>query len=395
VPDNTLAAALRQFEIAEANLVKLEKLWAELFALIPRGIVFGDNPEYEDRCRAFSLIVAALPMIDDWKPELSPADLDEIAQWRFDAKDIGELETEIHVERTIEAPGKEIREYRARFNQKRRELIRDALIKLIDNIDGELQAIRQLAKGQRPSDTLPPDSWLALRGHVDEIDALLGSSVQRPARWSDLRRHMHFGLVGDFIDIEKFDWPSVKKGLRQGLYGAHEPLPSEAEDLSSLVAAKPKGSVTTKLNWSAIDAEAFERLIFSLISAEDNYDNPEWLMKTNAPDRGRDLSATRIIKDTLSGTTRSRVVIQCRHRPDASISVSDIATLKEQMALWGDPRVDALVIATTGRFTADAVATIERQNASDTALRIEMWPESHLERVLASRPSLIAEFGLR
>ena len=51
--------------------------------------------------------------------------------------------------------------------------------------------------------------------------------------------------------------------------------------------------------------------------------------------------------------------------------------------------------ATSGRFTADAVALIEKQNQSDSALRIEMWAESHLERLLASRPALIAEFSLR
>jgi hypothetical protein len=57
--------------------------------------------------------------------------------------------------------------------------------------------------------------------------------------------------------------------------------------------------------------------------------------------------------------------------------------------------VNVLVIAATGRFTADGVAAIEKHNASDSALKIEMWPESHLERLLASRPALIAEFALR
>lgn len=37
----------------------------------------------------------------------------------------------------------------------------------------------------------------------------------------------------------------------------------------------------------------------------------------------------------------------------------------------------------------------ERHNQSDTGLRFEMWPESHLERLLAMRPDLIDEFGLR
>ncbi len=393
--ENPLATALKQFEIAEANLLKLETLWREISDLVPQGIVFGDNPEFEDRSRAFASIIAALPKIDGWKPNDTPVDLDDIAQWRLDAKEVGEFSAEVTVEKTIEAPGKSIREYRARFNQKRRELIRDALISLIDKIDGELHEIHQVAKGLESNDNIPEAAWGTVAAYVDEIDALLGSSVQRPARWLDLRRHIHFGMVGDFNDIEKWDWPSVKKGLRQGLYGAHEPLPMEIDDLSQLVSAKPTGTVTTKLNWPAIDAETFERLVFALISMEENYENPEWLMKTNAADRGRDLSVTRITKDTLSGTTRSRVIIQCRHRPDASVSVSDIATLKEQMALWGDPRVNVLVVATTGRFTADGVAAVEKHNASDSALKIEMWPESHLERLLASRPALIAEFALR
>ena len=43
----------------------------------------------------------------------------------------------------------------------------------------------------------------------------------------------------------------------------------------------------------------------------------------------------------------------------------------------------------------DAVEAIETHNASGNAPKLEMWPESHLERLLAARPALIAEFGLR
>lgn len=67
----------------------------------------------------------------------------------------------------------------------------------------------------------------------------------------------------------------------------------------------------------------------------------------------------------------------------------------EQTKLWPDPRVDVLVIATSGRFTSDAVQWIERHNACGSPPKIEMWPESHLERLLAARPPLIAEFHLR
>ena len=111
----------------------------------------------------------------------------------------------------------------------------------------------------------------------------------------------------------------------------------------------------TRFNWAVLTEDEFERLIFALIANEQGYENPQWLMKTKAPDRGRDLSVTRIVHDSLSGTTRQRVIIQCRHREDKSVSVQDIATLKEQVKLWDKPRVDVLVVATTGRFSADAV----------------------------------------
>lgn len=130
-------------------------------------------------------------------------------------------------------------------------------------------------------------------------------------------------------------------------------------------------------------------------NAESGYENPEWLMKTNAPDRGRDLSVYRIYTDSLGGTIRQRVIIQCKNWQAKSVGPLEIATLKEQMKLWEPPRVDIHVIATSGRFTSDAVAIVEKHNQSDSALRIEMWPESHLERLLASRPGIIAEFGLR
>ena len=61
----------------------------------------------------------------------------------------------------------------------------------------------------------------------------------------------------------------------------------------------------------------------------------------------------------------------------------------------GAPKVDVLIIVTTGRFTSYAVAAIEKHNGGDRALRIQMWAESHLEGLLAERPALIAEFGLR
>jgi hypothetical protein len=151
----------------------------------------------------------------------------------------------------------------------------------------------------------------------------------------------------------------------------------------------------TKLKWHILDDDAFERLVFALISGTPGYENAAWLTQTRAPDRGRDLSVFRVIKDRLTGTIRQRVIIQCRHWLSCSIALAHASEAKDQMKLWTPPTVDVLVIATSGRFTSDAVTWIERHNAEGTAPRIEMWPESHLERLLIERPALIAEFGLR
>lgn len=394
--NNSIMAALEQFEATEANLVKLERLWDEISATIPTGIAFGENVEYEDRARSFDLLVASLPSIGGWKPTATPPDLDTLAQSRLDAMEIDEPSAQVSVERWAEEPGRELREYRFRFNNMRRALIRDALSDLIDQIDADIRAVRAaVGPDAEPRLQLDREVWNSMREHMKQIEVLLGSSVKKPARWSDMMRHIHFGFVGDLHDIEAMDWPEVKGTLRKGLYGVNEAVPVQVEDLSTLVAARPTGPITTALAWPKIDDQTFERLIFTLISDTPGYENPEWLMQTRAPDRGRDLSVTRVIQDELSGTMRHRVVIQCKHWMSRSVSLSDVSSTKEQMALWPNPRVDVMIVATSGRFTADAVTWVEQHNGNGGLPRIEMWPESHLERLLAARPAIIAEFSLR
>jgi hypothetical protein len=129
----------------------------------------------------------------------------------------------------------------------------------------------------------------------------------------------------------------VKLPLRDSLYGDDDAIPVEVADLSELVAAKPRGPVNAKLKWTNVTDEDFERLIFSLISNTPGYENPAWLTKTRAPDRGRDLSVFHVVNDPLLGTARRRIIIQCRHRK-VSVTPADVATLREQMEFWGEPR---------------------------------------------------------
>jgi len=164
-------------------------------------------------------------------------------------------------------------------------------------------------------------------------------------------------------------------------------------DLGELVRARPQGPVSTELNLSLLTPADFERLIFNLIDRTPGYHNPQWLTHTNAPDRGRDLSVARVAQDQLTGTRNSRIILACKRTDSVNLPV--VTDLIAQMKLWEPPRVDELIIASSGRFTTDAVDYVERHNRGAEAMRIEMWPGSHLERLLANRPELIAEFHLR
>ena len=161
---SSLMLALSEFEIAEANLVKLERLWEEISVMLPTGLSFGSSPEFEDRERAFYAVLAALPMIDGWKPDIGIPTPNEVAQWRFDAQEVGGLSALTAVEDAVEDPGKHVREYRARFVQKRRELIRDALVETMDAIDADIQALRKLVADMAKHENVPPRALGLLEG---------------------------------------------------------------------------------------------------------------------------------------------------------------------------------------------------------------------------------------
>ena len=90
--NSSLNDALRKFEVVEANLAKAERVLHEIEAAIPKGVAFGEDPKHENLCRSFYSIFASLPPIDEWLPDITLLDLDEIAQSRLDAQEIGEVE---------------------------------------------------------------------------------------------------------------------------------------------------------------------------------------------------------------------------------------------------------------------------------------------------------------
>ena len=237
--------------------------------------------------------------------------------------------------------------------------------------------------------------WNKLTGHIAQIGRLVGSRFPRIKGWSDLERHLSYHEVHDFRDIKYGDWPAVKKGLYEIVYGQNAPVRVETNDLSALVAAKPSGAVATKLKWENLIDEEFERLIFCLILGADGYENPKWQTRTNAPERGQDLSVTRVQQDSLSGTFRSEVIIQCKHWLKKSVNPNDVSHALVQMKVREPNTVDVLIIATSGRITDNADVFVKNHNRSKQAPYIELWTESHLEHLLALRPHLITKFQLR
>lgn len=394
-----LSEALRHLEIAEANLVKLESLWIDISSMMPEGPAFGAPEEYEDKCRSYEAFLPFLTKIDGWRPTATPLEFDAIGQARLSLLEFGsgDLYETVALDKELGIPGAEIRQYRFLLNQKRRQIIRREILRLITCIDQIIEKMgRELIDIDENSllKEVSKSIWTDLDEYIGQLDLLLGS-IERPKRWSDLMRHKNFAdKKHAAARIRNIDWPEIKKGLNHLIYNG-DPIPTEIEDIGELLTGDLSGQISRELNWSKLSPEGFERLIFILISSTDGYENPQWLMQTKAPDRGRDLSVDRIIKDNLGGVSRKRVIIQCKHWTSKSVSLSDISDISAQMTLWAPPRVDICIIATSGRFTADAVAFVEKYNQSDSALMIEMWPETHLETILARRPDLIADFKIR
>ncbi len=392
--NTTLDYALRQFELAEANLARLEKLWDRIEGALPSGPSFGAPSDYDKWCIAFERILGELPAIDGLRVENHLHDYDDVAQMHLDALEIGELESQLYVARTLSQQGDELRQYRIRLGIKRRELVRSRLIELIDQVDRVLTVLGSEVSGPEAWSQTAKTHWIGVRESVVEIDVLLGSGP-RPDYWNVFLQELEAQGSESVEDIADRVWPDIRRFLKEGLYGDFDPVPVEADDLNEVVTANPTGQVSRQLDWSVLGDEDFERLIFNLMSEAKDYENVQWLQKTHAPDKGRDISAEIVVVDGLGSVRRHRTIIQCKHWLSNSVSVTDIAASREAMALWEPPRVDTLVIATSGRFTVDAIAMVEKHNQSDRALFIDMWPESHLERLLAGRPHLLGQFGLR
>lgn len=234
-----------------------------------------------------------------------------------------------------------------------------------------------------------------LRGAIREIDKLLGDSVERSSAWSDLYRHIRFSEGHDWADISKTDWPAVQRDIEAAAVGEADPIPPPDFDLGAAADTHPAGGVTTGLNWQGLTSEQFERLLFDLLRGLDGYQNVSWAMHTNAADRGRDLSLERVFHDAGGSTRTERVIVQAKHWLSKSVGPSDVYGTLAPLSTWEPPPIRALIIATSGKFSPDAVAVMEKHNNEGKSPLIEWWPENHMEVLLNQRPDLLLQYKLR
>jgi hypothetical protein len=383
---------LQVMDRAAANLAKLDEVWGRAQPLLPSGPSRGSTREYEDLRRSWVALRSGLPKINGWTVTVELPDADAAGQDFIGYADADEYPFALL--NFLKEPGDQLDEYRFRLSQSRRQAIHDRLDELKTTI-GEM--LPRIVEGvpRDCTDRLSDRRTTVIGEAISEIERLLGDTTERKGRWGDLHRHMHFGEGHDWHDVIEFDWPSVRADIEAASLSEADPLSVPDIDLGVAASGKPVGGVTVGLAWTVLDDDGFERLLFDLLRSFPRYQNIEWLMKTRAPDRGRDLSAERIIEDD-GGTIRTeRVIVQAKHWTSKSVGPTDISNTLSALSLWEPPIVRALVLATSGRFTADAVGVAEKHNTDGKLPFIELWPDSRLETLLSQRPHLIASYKLR
>ena len=142
------------------------------------------------------------------------------------------------------------------------------------------------------------------------------------------------------------------------------------------------------LNWSAINENEFERLMYRLFALNDEFDNVQWLQDTNAPDGGRDISAIRC-------SNQNRVLIQVKHYI-SSIGPTIISDTVTKAETWHPPFKEVIMLS-SGTYTRDAIAWVENHNDRHFGVRPIVTLESggQIEVMLTHHPYLIAGLGLR
>jgi hypothetical protein len=392
-PVMELDAVLAIMDTASANVERLQAVWNRAWPMLPSGPQRGSTSEYDDLTRTWNDLLKGLPPIEGWTITDPIPDMDGIGMMYVDYMELGE--PTFSVNEAKEQPDRDLAEYRYRLNRARRRVIRDRLQELTARVDNLLpQMLIDVAQDDQMR--LEDYRVAEIGDAISEIERLMGNTASRKGRWSDLYRHIRFGEGHDWHDLQEMDWPSVKEDIDAAGFSETDPLPiPEGIDLGQLAASQPPGRASTDLNWASLDSKRFEDLIYNLVRALPGYQHVQLLIKTNAADRGRDVSAERVFSDSAGSTRTERVIIQAKHWLSKSVPPEEINNALTRIVLWEPPVILGFVVATSGHFTQDAVAWAEKHNNEGRRPHIDLWSEARLNSLLSERPYLVAEFGLR
>lgn len=376
---------------AAANLAKLDSVWERAQPHIPTGPSAGSNREYDDLRRHWDVLLTGLPKIDGWTVTEPLPDIDAAGQAFIEYLEIDV--PPFALMNALEEPGRQLDEYRFALGQARRRAVNERIEEAVRSIDTRLESIMaNLPSGRDPVEN---EDAQQVRDSFRELDRLLGDTTERQGRWYDMSRHLRFSQPGDWRDIADLDWPDIRSNLESVALAELDPIPVADIDLGQASRSRPTGGVTTDLAWGNIDDERFERLLYDLLRNLADYQNVQWLMKTRAPDRGRDLSLERVIRDASGLVRTERVIVQAKHFTSRSVGPNEIQESLARLSLWEPPVLRVLIIATSSRFTSDAIGVVEKHNNDGKTPLIELWPNSQLESMLARRPELVEAHSLR
>lgn len=386
-----LSELLDIIDKTSANLAKLTDVWERARPMIPDGGSWSTTPaEFDDLARAWTDLVDALPPIGGVTVVRELPDPDTIGHALIDLDPYDAMP----VHRQVEEPGKDLAEYRYRLSKARRTAIRQRVDELSSDIDVTLPKILEVLPTGKADAVIATEETRQVREAIAEIERLVGDTVERRGRWGDLSRHLGFSEAQDWEDIAKKDWPDVKRQLSQALFDELEPLPVPKVDIAEAAESSPTGGVVTELAWDQLSPADFERLLFNLLPRQPGITNVQWLTHPNAADRGRDLSADRIVRTGVGVERKERIIVQAKHWLTKSVGVGELTTLMGQMDLWQPPTVHTVIVATSGAFSSDATSWVESRNNGSQLPHVEMWNKAHLESLLANAPGVSATFGL-
>lgn len=391
-----LDETLEKLNKVKFNLDLVKKKWDELRELLAYPVEGNwdheGKEEYLRKCLEFMELLTKIPSIRGLKIEEVLPDYDEVSQGSRDYRDLGEVDAFTSFISDVFEQGSEISKYEHFLNIERGKLVRNQLLNYIKEVNNILSKLKVEENEEKWSDPADPDIIHQINEKVSQIEVLMGESIKLPSRWGDLNRHLYFGQIHDLNDIIIHDWPSITSDLRSSLQ-AEEPFEIDIEDLGNLVDNSNKsGQIGIHLKWDAITYDNFERLCADLLESLPEWENVEWLTPTNASDRGRDITAFWVSHTTSRGTIRERAIIQCKHRPNKSVSAKDIEAF-QNLSLLHD-NVDLYLLITSGKFSDQAIQIVEKQNQTNNKPHVEVWEHWKLEKLLASYPNLIKIYGL-